>query len=114
MMPAVAAITFAAAMAAITTAAFATAVITTVAFATAVITTAAVATIATTVAVFSLMAVTFVVLAATLAVVTFTVLVEACTPATPSEPCELTATGQRHRATGAEGEESDCYCRRQA
>jgi hypothetical protein len=92
MMPAVAAITFAAAFAAIAT-------------------TAAVATTA----VFSLMAVTFVVLAAALAVVTFTVLVEACAPATTaSEPCELTATGQRHRATCAKGQESDCYCRRQA
>jgi hypothetical protein len=112
MMPAVAAITFAAAFAAavVTTAAFAT-----VAFAAAVVTTATVATIATIAAVFSLMAVTFVVLAAALAVVTFTVLVEACASATtPSEPCELTATGQRHRATGAEGEESDCYCRCQA
>jgi hypothetical protein len=34
--------------------------------------------------------------------------------AATAEAAEAAATGQRHRATGAEGEEASCYERRQA
>jgi hypothetical protein len=71
----------------------------------------ALAVMPTVVAVFSLMAVTFVVLAASVPMVAFTVLMEARASAIASS--EATATGQRHRTAGAQGEESSCNERRQ-